>query len=189
MYCAFGDLAYNLQYLQCIQLYCISHIPGEDITDDKKICSNQIKPCRQAILVWNSNFQFRFLGPPSEAEFWFCFQFWIFRPHFFFRILLLKSHQIGILVLKFRIPIFLSRKTLHLIFYCKIIVLAQLVKHTTLDHVDVGTIPTLGELLINLVYRSVPSETTSTCYTCKMSRCDLGGQSNHATKLTFTQNE
>ena len=46
---AFGDSAYNAQYLQCIRSYYISLIPGVDITDDQKICNNRIKPCRQAI--------------------------------------------------------------------------------------------------------------------------------------------
>jgi len=49
VYSAFGDSAYNAQYLQCIRSYYISLIPGVDITDDQKICKNQIKPCRQAI--------------------------------------------------------------------------------------------------------------------------------------------
>ncbi len=52
VYCAFGDSAYNAQYLQCIRSYYISPSPGEDITDDQKICNNQIKPCHQAI-EWN----------------------------------------------------------------------------------------------------------------------------------------
>jgi len=49
VYSAFGDPAYNAQYLQCIRSYYISLIPGVDIADDQKICNNQIKPCRQAI--------------------------------------------------------------------------------------------------------------------------------------------
>ena len=49
VYSAFGDSAYNAQYLQCIWSYYISLIPEVDITDDQKICNNQIKPCRQAI--------------------------------------------------------------------------------------------------------------------------------------------
>jgi hypothetical protein len=49
VYCAFGGSAYNAQYLQCIQSYYISHIPGVAITNNKKICNNQIKPCHQAI--------------------------------------------------------------------------------------------------------------------------------------------
>jgi hypothetical protein len=38
VYSAFGDSAYNAQYLQCIRSYYISLIPGVDITDDQKIC-------------------------------------------------------------------------------------------------------------------------------------------------------
>ncbi len=63
VYCAFGNSNYNLLYLQCIQSYYISDIPGVDITDNQKICNNQIKPCHQTI-KWtygdvNSYFQIR----------------------------------------------------------------------------------------------------------------------------------
>jgi hypothetical protein len=40
VYCGFGHLAYNVQYLQCIQSYYISCIPGVDISIDQKICNN-----------------------------------------------------------------------------------------------------------------------------------------------------
>ncbi len=36
---------------------------------------------------------------------------------------------------------------------------------------------------------SFPAKITSTCSTCKTSRCNFGTQNNHATKLTSTQNE
>ncbi len=111
------------------------------------------------ILVGNSNFWFRFLWFPTEAEFQFHFWFQIFWLELAFWILLLKSHQIRILIPKFGIPNFLlHRNSVHLILYQK----------------------TTGI--------SFPHKITSTHSTCKTSRCDFGGQSNHAAKLTSTQN-
>ncbi len=90
-------------------------------------------------LVGNSNFWFRFLGPPLEAEFWFCFWFWIF--HFFW-IPLLKSHQIGIPIPKYGIPNFvLRRNSIHLILLETLIAIAQPVDLMIFNHMDVGTIP------------------------------------------------
>jgi hypothetical protein len=108
--------------------------------------------------------EFWFLVPisetPLEAEFWFRFRLRIFWSEFIFRIPLLKSHQIGITILKFRIPEFCScRNSVHLILYQKTIAI------------------------------SFPTKITSTGSTCKMSRCHFGGQNNHAAKLISTQNE
>jgi hypothetical protein len=62
---------------------------------------------------------------------------------------LLKSHQIGILIWKFGILIFFLRwNSGHLILYQKTIAI------------------------------SFPTKITSTCSTCKMSRCDVGGTQN-----------
>ena len=49
VYSAFGNVAYNAQYLQCIRLYYILCILVEDITDDQKICCARINICHQAI--------------------------------------------------------------------------------------------------------------------------------------------
>jgi hypothetical protein len=111
-------------------------------------------------LVGNSNFCFQFLGPSSEAEFRFRFHFRIFQSENLFRNLLLKSHQIRILIPKFGIPEFCShRNSVHLILYQKTIAISFLAKNT------------------------------STYSTCKTSRCHFGGQNNHAAKSTSTQNE
>lgn len=45
----FGNSAYNMQYLQCIWTYCISLIPGKDITDSQKICN---KPSGNWVELW-----------------------------------------------------------------------------------------------------------------------------------------
>ncbi len=79
---------------------------------------------------------------------------------FFFWILLLKIHQIGIPIPKFDFPNFgLHRNSIHLILNQKTIAI------------------------------SFPAKITSTCSTCKTSRCHFGGQHIHAAKSTSTQNE
>jgi len=44
VYSAFGDSAYNAQYLQCIRPYYISLIPRVDITDDQKYAITESNP-------------------------------------------------------------------------------------------------------------------------------------------------
>ncbi len=110
-------------------------------------------------VVGNSNFWFQFLGLPSEAEFQFRFRFWIFRSEFFLEFRCWKVITSEFWLQNSEFHFFLLRNSFYLILYQKTIAI------------------------------SFPAKITSTLSTCKVSRYDFGGQSNHAAELTSTQNK
>jgi hypothetical protein len=85
------------------------------------------------VLVGNSNFQFQFLGPPSEVEFWFRFQFQRFRLEFFLNSAVEKLRNWNSDSEIWNSEKNKRRNWIHLILHKRSIVIGQLVDLTMLN--------------------------------------------------------